>query len=84
MDLIMSITTYPLDDIEDEKDEPCLLVSCPTTQLAIKLLHHTVDTHTEGVDAYPTLSRLAWQGIADERVSVILNMCTYTEGILCL
>ena len=71
MDLIMSITTYPLDDIEDEKDEPCLLVSCPTTQLSVKLLHHTVDTHTEGIDVYSTLYTLARQGIADERVSVI-------------
>ena len=72
MDVIMSSATFPLDNFWGWKHAPCLLVSCPTTQQAVKLLHHTMRT-TEGVDVFGIICDLIDQGIADERVSGIFH-----------
>ena len=69
MNLLMTTTTYPLDDMEGEEDEPCLLGSCPTTQLAVKLFRHTM-LHTPGeISAVDTMRSLVLQNIGDETVS---------------
>ena len=69
MNLLMITTTYPLDDMEREEDEPFLLGSCLTTQLAVKLFRHTM-LHTPGeFSAIDTMRSLVLQNIGDETVS---------------
>ena len=63
----MSIATYPLDDMEGEKDAPCLLVSCPTTHQAVKLFQHTTGTLGE-FDVEHTVTSLIKQNIGDREV----------------
>ena len=73
MDVIMSSATYPLDSLQDSECGPSLLVSCPTNQIAVKLLHYTIRTNTEEIDGFDTICGLIHQGIADERVSGIFH-----------
>ena len=71
MTLLMITTTYPLDDMKGEEDEPCLLGGSPTTQLAAKLFRHTV-LHTPGeINVIKTIESLVLQKIGDQTVSVI-------------
>ena len=68
MNLLMRTAKYPLDDMESKEDEPCLLGSCPTTQLAVKLFRHTI-LHTLGeISTYGTIESLACR-IGDRTVS---------------
>ena len=59
-----------MEDIESDPDQPCLLVTCPTIQLAVKLIQHTVKTLGK-IDAESAIRDLVKQGIEDQRVSVI-------------
>ena len=70
----MSIATFPLDDMEGEKDAPCLLVSCPTTQLAEKLFQHTMRTVGE-IDVETAIESLIRQKIGDQTVSGMQLLC---------
>ena len=67
----MSSATYPLDYLRGSKDEPCLLVSFPTTQQAVKLFHHTMSTYLGSDVGDYTVFSLKDQGIGDEKVSGI-------------
>lgn len=68
LDQIVSSAAYQLDDLKGSKDDPCLLLSCPTIQMAVKLFHHTVD-HMGAIDAKSVVIRLVNQGISDQLVS---------------
>ena len=54
---------FPLDDL---KDEPCLLIECPTL-LAVKLFQHTMKTLKVKVKA--ALEELLKQKVKDDKVS---------------
>ena len=69
MDLLITTAEYLLDDMKREEDEPCLLGSCPTIQLAVDLFRHT-KRHTPGeISNYSTIVRLAIRKIGDRTVS---------------
>ena len=64
----MKTAKFPLEDMKGTEDEPCLLVSCPTTQLAVELFHHTMDTLGEKIDVEYSIKSLIKQNIPDTTV----------------
>ena len=68
----MSSATYQLDDLKGNKDEPCLLLSCPTIQIAVKLFQHTVDFLGD-IDAKSVVIGLVKQEISDQMVNSYLH-----------
>ena len=64
----MSTATYPLEDMDGNSDEPCVLVTSPNTQLAIKLFQHSMKTLGK-IDAKDMVVSLVDQGIGDQTVS---------------
>ena len=68
LEQIMKAATFPLEDLQGNKDNPCLLVTSPTTQLAVKLFKHTVQSLGK-IDSEKTIRSLCKQRIADEPVS---------------
>ena len=76
LELILSTATFPVEDIQSGSGEPCLLVTCPTIQVAVKLFQHTVKTLGK-IDADSAITILVRQGIEDQQVS------NYTCIIVC-
>ena len=68
LELILNTACYPIDDMTGNSDNHSLLVASPNTQLAVKLLNHSVKT-LDKVDAEKTIDSLVKQKIRDERVS---------------
>ena len=68
----MSSATYQLDDLQGSKDEPCLLLSCPTIQIAVKLFQHTMDFLGD-IDVESLVFVLVEQEISDQMV----NCCVH-------
>ena len=60
--------TVPLDDLQGEEGQPCLLVECPTLSLAMKLFQHTMSTLGE-LEIETTVEGLVEQKIGDSMVS---------------
>ena len=60
--------TFPLDDLQGEEGQPCLLVECPTLSLAVKLFQHTMSTLGE-LEIETTVEGLVEQKIGDSMVS---------------
>ena len=81
LDQIISVATYPLDDFKGNKDEPCLLVTSPNPQFAVKLFEHTMRT-SKAIDVEKTVRSLVRQKIKDRIVSVCMyyyvnDTCNY-------
>ena len=62
-----------------DSDHPCLLVTCPHNELAVKLFQHTMnkltaDSHNP-TEAGTIVDLLVKQGIEDQRVSVVCVLC---------
>ena len=83
LELILSTATFPVEDIKSDPDQPCLLVTCPTIQLAVKLIQHTVKTLGK-IDAESAIRDLVKQGIEDQRVSVIEQMNMVLKIHICI
>ena len=65
----MGTATYPLEDLEGTQNDPCLVVTSPNTQLALKLFQHTMKTLGKIEDVEACVDSLAEQGISDLTVS---------------
>ena len=72
LDLIITTATFSLEDLKGSKDDPCLLVTSPTTQLAVKLFQYTIQTMGE-IDINETMKSLIEQNIGDRKVSMAGN-----------
>ena len=65
----MDTASYPLEDLEGTHDNPCLVVTSPNTQLALKLFQHTMKTLGKIEDVKSCVHSLVKQGISDLIVS---------------
>ena len=65
----MRKANYPLEDLKGASDDPCLLVTSPNTQLALKLFQHTMKTLEKIDDVESCVHSLVKQGISDLTVS---------------
>ena len=65
----MGTATYPLEDLEGTDIDPCLVVTSPNTQLALKLFQHTMKTLGKIEDVERCVHSLVKQGISDLTVS---------------
>ena len=78
LELVLCTAVYPVDNMSGDSDHPCLLVTCPHNELAVKLFQHTIknlnkltaDSHNP-TEAGTIVDLLVKQGIEDQRVSVV-------------
>ena len=69
LDHIITAAKFPLEDLKGSRNNPCLLVTSPTTQLAVKLFQHTVQTMGK-IEIDKTVRSLVQQNIGDRKVSM--------------
>ena len=71
--------TFPLDDLQGEEGQPCLMVQCPTLSLAMKLFQHTMSTLGE-FEIETTVDGLVEQKIGDSMVSdaTSTDLCSWS------
>jgi hypothetical protein len=72
LEQIMSSASYPLEDLMGSADDPCLMVTSPNSQLALKLFQHTLQTLGK-IDVEPSMRSLVKQGISDRTLAAMVR-----------
>ena len=81
LELVLCTAVYPVDNMSGDSDHPCLLVTCPHNELAVKLFQHIIKRkkfNTEfnnQTDTVEIAESLVKQGIDDQRVSTCVYLC---------